>query len=257
MKRSSFKTRRFRLFILLASILLAAGTCFSAGAKPLHPEETPVGKPAHSLPVASPAENGSLASYPPVPDTSIHAQAPDHTWASASGIEAGTYLGQLDEKIAFLEELYQRKKSDFILLENVTAQEAVNTAGISYLYAQSTVYRQMTEHSGFSLGSGDGTFSRSSDSPVRYERFVFSVESPCRLDLQISSKLYKGQMAFWLVSPAGSILLETDALTDMEENASVDVCEGLWSLITVSHFDAEGQMEGEFSVRGGLTTNPD
>lgn len=55
--------------------------------------------------------SAGAAVKPPEPDphAGIHASAADHSWASASGLAADTYQGQLDEKIAFLEKLQESR----------------------------------------------------------------------------------------------------------------------------------------------------
>lgn len=114
-----------------------------------------------------------LKNIQPITLTTINAHSYSGKWASASGIEADTYVKQLDEKIKWVEDLYGEKNEWLMLNETISEKEAANTLGILYMYKKSSVYRDMANvGETFKLLPYDSSFSRIG-SKKYYDRSVF------------------------------------------------------------------------------------
>ncbi|MDR2889386.1 MAG: hypothetical protein LBV33_06045 [Lachnospiraceae bacterium] len=185
-------------------------------------------------------------------DTYIRLKAVDGTWASVSGTEAETYQGQLDEKIAYIEEVYANQKTPFIISEDISLAEATNTVGSNYMYEHSSVYREMVKNIEMQLGYGEGNFYRFEEQEIGYERFVLAVENQTVLYLHALGLLQTGEVAVWLVSPDGEIVSQIDRSANVDERIEVEVEPGLWSIILVNYFDQDYTMSGQLSIQADL-----
>lgn len=190
-----------------------------------------------------------LMSITPLNYTFISATAYDSPyWIEMDGSIYSTYKEQIEGKIAWLESLYNRKNQRFIVFEGITETEATNTIGINYMFEHSAVYRDMALATPWMFqepwgGSFDGTSRRD----IEYERCVFYVDALSVVDLSVSYELTTGALSYWLVSPNGTIMYESDLTDRFEDKRQLTLDQGLWSVIIVKSYE-NNEIQGEKNI---------
>jgi hypothetical protein len=191
-----------------------------------------------------------------VPNTGIRLKSLDYAWQSATGIEAKTFQGQLDEKIQYIEDKAPKDGGKFLIFEDISEGETLNTTGIRYMYANSNVYQEMADVSEWVfLASSEYTFSKLANQEISYERWVFAVAEKSTLNLSVSYDLEEGEMAVWLVSPDGEIAYQNDPAAEFTEDLKLDIETGLWSVVLVNYYDADYQLSGLKNIQGTVMSN--
>jgi hypothetical protein len=194
-----------------------------------------------------------LAKVEAVPNAGMRLKSLDHSWACATGISAKTYQGQLDEKLRYIAEKAPKDGGEFFIIEDVSEEEALNTAGIRYMYSNSEIYREMADVSDkVFLASAGYTFSKLANQKTSYERWVFAVEKKSTLNLNLDYDLEEGQMAIWIVSPNGEIAYQNEPTAKFTDDLELDIDAGLWSVILVNHYDANYELSGSKDIQGTI-----
>lgn len=227
-------------FLILAVAVALAGTLFTSAAEPIGG-------------ISCPSEQ-ELAGLEADPDAAIRLRGIEGTWAAVSGITSPTYKGQLDEKIKYIEAKNNRyDDGKFLISEDVSRQEALNTAGIRYMYVKSPVYREMADVTdAVYLASADFTFSKLADRSTSYERWAFYVDRAAVLNLDVSYELSEGHMEVWLVNPDGEVVYQNTKTAKYRENLKLDVDNGLWSIILVNHYSDKHVLRGSKNIQGRI-----
>lgn len=195
--------------------------------------------------------DSELSQFLPDLDAGIRLKGIDGSWASTSGIVGATYKEQLDNKLTYIQEEATEEDGKFLITEDVSESEALNTLGIRYMYAMSETYRNMADVSEkVYLASSEFTFSKLADRKTSYERWVFAVQDDATLYLNVAYNLTEGQMAVWLVSPDGEIAYQNESGSTFNKDIQLDVSEGLWSVILVQHYSENYQMSGSKNIQG-------
>lgn len=203
-----------------------------------------------NLPVPTAQELSAIAADP---GAGIRLKGIDGTWACATAVDGHTYRQQLDSKLEYIEETARKENGRFLITEDVSEQEALNTAGIRYLYAHSETYRQMCDVTeSVYLASAKFTFSKLAEQETSYERWAFYVDGAATLSLNVAWQLKEGKMAVWLISPQGVVKYRSEAGAAMNDTLQLDVEKGLWSVILVQHYD-DNQLSGSKNIQGSLT----
>lgn len=185
------------------------------------------------------------------PESSIGARGIDGQWAACTTVEGKTYQEQLDNKLAYIEELYAVEKELFVIEDGISLEETTDMYAVRYLFDKSPVYQTLVTVKDTLYIQSECSFNRLADaeqSPL-YDRYVFYLEQPAKLELSASYALQQGKMALWIVSPEGEFLYQNNMSDSFNDTISLSLDKGLHSVILVNELD-NGQMEGEKFIQG-------
>lgn len=193
--------------------------------------------------------------YSANPEAYIGIKSIDNHWAYSTSIEGNTYQEQLDNKLDYIENIYEEEKQMFIIEDGISLDEVTNTEGIKYMYDNSSIYHELITPQNTLYIAPEADFSILSDDSqsVLYERHSFYLDEAKELDLSISYKLDEGKMAVWIVSPDGKIIYKTETKNSLEQTIRQSLGKGIHSIVLVYEMD-NGNLKGHKSIQGNFTS---
>lgn len=196
----------------------------------------------------------------PLQHLGINASADNGAWAAAASIEGDTWQNQIDDEIKWLNDTYAENKTNFVITESLAASEAPDVSRINYLYDNSDVFRSMSVMAGGSFIVEDGQeFTRTGHSLTEdaIHRTAVMIENDSKLILDVDYSLSRGQMAVWLVDPAGTVAYQGNANTVYKGSRTVTGKKGLWSVIRVYDGGKDSNVSGNIAISLRKADNSD
>lgn len=187
---------------------------------------------------------------PVIKDFMINVKAVDGKWASASSINGDTWENQMATEMKWLDEVYNKNKSNFVIKEIMPVTEAVDTSRLEYLYSNSKVFRKMSKMNNgiFQLENGEAIsgFGPAYETGMM-QRTAVMVDKDEPVTLDIDYKLSQGKLAVWLVSPSGKTVYEGTQSAAYQGRETYPGEKGLWSVIILAGSE-ENAIEGNISI---------
>lgn len=133
--------------------------------------------------------------YSANPSSSIGARGIDGQWAACTTVDGKTYQEQLDNKLAYIEELYSSEKERFVIEDGVSLKEATDMDAVRYMFDKSLVYQKLVTVDDVLYVQSPCSFNRLAEaeqSPL-YDRYAFYLKQPAKLELSACYTLRQGK----------------------------------------------------------------
>ncbi len=145
--------------------------------------------------------------YTAKPNNAISARSRTGNWAMSDTASGNTVEEVLDNKLRFIEDVWQEKKETFVITEGISESSITDISSLQYMYNQSNIYRNLITVSDKLYLLPDSSFGRLSDKgqDTIYERYAFYLAEPEQLSLSASYRLDVGRMSVVIVSPEGTV----------------------------------------------------
>lgn len=197
---------------------------------------------------AAKASGRFAQSYSSNPVRYMAARSYASEWGSATTIEGNTAQEICDNKILYLESVYEQEQQPFIVIEGISPQEITDFEGVRYMYEKSAVYRELV-----STGDTVPIVPQSSyglvtdDNNPQYHRYVVAADKASELKLKAEYLAVEGRLGFAVVASDGDILFKVDPVREYRDSITLPIDEGLCGIVLI-YEPQEQCFKGDISI---------
>lgn len=236
--------RRTYAAALILTILLLCGFSLTGA---YADDAKPAGSPMTAVNTSAPYHE----TYSAKPNNAISARSRTGKWAMVNTASGNSIEEILDNKLRFIESVWQEKTEAFVIAEGISASGITDISSLQYMYNQSDIYRDLITAGNTLYIQPDSSFGRLSNQEQDsiYERHAFYLAKPAQLSLSVSYRLDSGRMSVVIVSPAGKILYQNELTSNFDDIISVQLEEGIASVVLVYEMK-EHECKGDINISG-------
>ena len=186
-------------------------------------------------------------------ESSISARSRTNNWSASDTISGNTQQQILDNKLQFIENIWQKEQAPFIIIEGISADDITDTDGLQYLFSNSSVYRDLITATDTLYILPESSFSRLSDINDNsiLERYAFYLQNPTELSLSVFYELEAGRISVMIISPTGELLYQTAMTSRLDETITVQIEQGIGSIV-LAYETVGGRSSGKINIMGML-----